>query len=81
MNAKEFNALVAPKVNCKFGAPMGRRNRNTVGKLEEAPKTTTRRIYLCNGGYDNGGAYWGLGSPLYVTYSKCGKIITYHRKS
>jgi hypothetical protein len=81
MKAKDFNALVTPKVNSKFGAPMGRYDKNCVGKHDEIPKTSTRRIYLDRGGYDNGGAYWGLGSPLYATYSKCGKIITYHRKN
>ena len=80
MTTKEFNALVTPKVNTRRGAPMGRRNVNLIGKDEKIHKTTTRRIYLNYGGYDSGGAYWGLGSPLYATYSKCGKIITYHRE-
>ena len=86
MKAKEFNNLVTPKTNNKFGAPIGRNNINKVeseiinGQRYFKPiKTTTRRVYLCSCGYDKGGAYWGLGSPLYATYSKCGKIITYFR--
>jgi len=29
-------------------------------------KVTLQRIRLNRGGYDRSGAYWGIGSPLYV---------------
>jgi len=80
MKRTDFNNLVTPKVNGKYGAPVGRCNINEMSKTDEIPKVTTRRIYLDSGGYDIGGAYWGIGEPLYVTYSKCGRIITYFRE-
>lgn len=43
------------------GAPMGRAD------LHEPPQSKVRlfRVRLDAGGYDDGGAYWGLGPPLY----------------
>ena len=79
MEYKEFNKLILPEFNTKYGAKMGRSNVNNV--VNEIPKTTTRRVYLDNGGYDRGGVYWGLGKRLYVTYSKCKLIITFFRES
>lgn len=62
-------------VDARYGAPMGRPNRNTYtdrrGNLmcltvnEHAAPFQLRRVRLDNGGYDRGGAYWGLGEPLY----------------
>lgn len=48
-------------VSSKYGAPMGRRD------YGNTPENGIRlfRVYLDAGGYDNGGAYWGLGMPLY----------------
>lgn len=40
----------------------GRYGHTTVGKVHLV------RVYLDSGGYDNGGAYWGLGEPLYHAY-------------
>ena len=48
------------RVSAKYGAPMGRG--------EDAPlvgKVRMRRVRLDSGGYDKGGAYFGLGAPLY----------------
>ena len=51
-----------PKVSCKYGAPMGRREYHT----KPAGRTVLiANIPLDSGGYDCGGAYWGLGAPLY----------------
>lgn len=51
------------------GASMGR---PAHGKSEtkDACKFYLRRIRINSGGYDAGGAYWGLGAPLWwaVTY-------------
>lgn len=52
-----------PRVNARYGAPMGR---PTFG--HGANPTTPfelRRIRINQGGYDDGGAYWGTGQPLY----------------
>lgn len=48
------------KIECKYGAPMGRRNYiptdiNTVGKLH------LEKLQWIDGDYDYGGAYWGCG--------------------
>jgi hypothetical protein len=51
-----------PKVNCRFGAPMGR-HESTVADPGE--KVSLFRVNLDSGGYDDGGAYWGFGQPLY----------------
>lgn len=50
-----------PSVNCQYGAPMGRL------ESRETPVCKVRlfRVRLDSGGYDDGGAYWGIGQPLY----------------
>jgi hypothetical protein len=51
-------------VSCKYGAPMGRRED---GYLETDIARFVRlfRVRLDSGGYDDGGAYWGIGTPLF----------------
>lgn len=52
------------EVNSTYGAPMGRREYRNPGDL--APRTVRLfRVRLDSGGYDDGGAYWGHGDPLY----------------
>lgn len=57
--AKQFS-----DVSSRYGAPMGRR---ADGYLEtELPRYVRLfRVRLDSGGYDDGGAYWGHGSPLW----------------
>jgi hypothetical protein len=53
------------------GAQMGRpeyRN-GPDGQVTDAPLFRLQRVRLDSGGYDNGGAYWGTGAPLYVAFS------------
>ena len=52
-----------PNVSSKYGAPMGRMSRNWLDC--DSGKIHLRRIRLNSGGYDQGGAYWGIGAPLY----------------
>lgn len=60
-----------PTVNCSRGAPMGRRSfpeiDHTAGKLQ------LQRVPINRGGYDSGGAYWGLGQPLYCAMDQDGR--------
>ncbi len=49
------------KVNCQYGAPMGRRS-----DIDLFGKVRLNRVRLDRGGYDNGGAYWGFGTPLWL---------------
>lgn len=52
-----------PKINPFYDAPMGRHTGPDY--LDTTGPLYLRRIRINNGGYDDGGAYWGLGSPLY----------------
>lgn len=57
-----------PKVSSEYGAPMGRR---------ESPLGENVRLFrvrINSGGYDDGGAYWGLGRPLYCAQCPEGGI-------
>ena len=51
-------------VNSQCSAPMGRRSWPN-SKPETARSTRLFRVRLDSGGYDDGGAYWGLGQPLF----------------
>lgn len=46
------------------GAALGRSN---YGKPDG--KVYLRKVRLDSGGYDEGGAYWGIGTPLFRAYS------------
>jgi hypothetical protein len=58
-------------VSSKYGAPMGRFTGPNFLDTD-AGKIVLRRVYLDNGGYDRGGAYWGHGEPLYETMDEDG---------
>lgn len=51
-------------VTATYGAPMGRREHDSgaPGKLH------LRRVRINSGGYDDGGAYWGIGQPLFECF-------------
>jgi hypothetical protein len=81
---------VITDVNCKFGAPMGR---SKVGQAPQNIKAGrknrfytsagvpiyTKRVQLDCGGYDKGGAYWGLGGDLYVRFTADLLYIEFYR--
>lgn len=50
-------------VSSRYGAPMGRPEHHATQDIEV--RFTLQRVRLNSGGYDCGGAYWGLGKPLY----------------
>jgi|SRR5436190_20049161 len=54
-----------PPVSARYGAPMGRMSRTQGDPATDSKPLSLRRIRLDSGGYDPGGAYWGLGAPLY----------------
>jgi hypothetical protein len=66
---------IITEVSTKYGSPMGRRNIGT--------KPDDKTIFDCyvpmNGAYDKGGAYWGLGKPLRVSYTKDLSYVDYYR--
>jgi len=53
-----------PRVKDTYGAPKGRKE---FGRPNDSEKRNVRlfRVRLNSGGYDDGGAYWGTGSPLW----------------
>lgn len=51
-------------VSCRYGAPMGRHTGPDFLDTD-AGKLYLRRVHLDPGGYDRGGAYWGIGAPLW----------------
>ena len=59
MSKKQF-----PKVDSSRGAPMGRM---AYGSIQECFPRTVRlfKVNLDSQGYDDGGAYWGIGAPLW----------------
>ena len=80
---------IITKVNTRFGAPMGRPNIGsephtiTSGPCckvfkKNQTKIYTKRVQL-NEGYDIGGAYWGMGTPLYVRFTKDLSFIQFYR--
>jgi hypothetical protein len=52
-----------PDVSSPYGAPMGRSG-SFPGQRPDG-KLRVYRVRLDRGGYDDGGAYWGTGEPLY----------------
>ena len=66
-----------PPVSCKYGAPMGRHT----GPISEGlgDKWTLQHCPLDSGGYDRGGAYWGLGQRLYYACNEGTGEDTYFR--
>lgn len=62
---KQFN-----DVNTSRGAPMGRPHAHW---LDDEPKSIRLfRVNICSQGYDDGGAYWGSGQPLWCARDRSG---------
>lgn len=57
-----MQSLITP-VSSKYGAPMGRYSKEYLET--ESGKIYLRKVPLDSGGYDRGGAYWGLGPTLW----------------
>lgn len=75
-----------PKMNCQYGAPMGRADKPNMWTkpgpmLDESVKFSLRRVRLNSGGYDSGGAYWGIGKPLYWASNADGTAEMFFRAS
>jgi len=75
-------------VHSKYGAPMGRSGLTLSRFLTEYAghgRVSLARVPLNSGGYDPGGAYWGLmwDNPLwrasFITSDGCETIETYFR--
>ena len=69
-----------PEVGTKYGAPMGRRSEHDGEMGEGDPKLYLRRVKMSPcGAYDSGGAYWAIGTPLYVAFDGFGLVRVFVR--
>lgn len=74
---------IITNVGGQYGAPMGR---GKIGDRKQA-KASGKRIYDCavpmdaQGCYDRGGAYWGIGKQLRVSYTKDLSYVEFYRAS
>ncbi len=64
------------KVDCKYGAPMGR---SSIGEKPTDKKIFDSAVPMIDGAYDKGGAYWGIGKQLRVQYTKDLQYINFYR--
>ena len=55
---KQFN-----NVNCATGSPMGRKEGRDAPTVARSVRVF--RVRITSQGYDAGGAYWGIGKPLF----------------
>lgn len=60
-----------PIVPSRYGAPMGRHTGPDYLETAAGP-LSLQRIPINSGGYDRGGAYWGLGAPLWYVADQDG---------
>ena len=73
---------VAPfeiKVDASRGAPFGRADTGAEQALWRCRPLYLRRVLLDRGGYDPGGAYWGLGDPIWCAFSFAHINVAYIR--
>lgn len=64
--------------NLKYGSPIGR---TSVGKKPTDKKIFDCRVPMSDSAYDIGGAYWGQGKELRVSYTKDLTYINFYRLS
>lgn len=74
---------IITKMDCRYGSPMGRCN---VGVHPNPTFNLNKNVFDCavpmsDGCYDKGGAYWGLGKQLRVSYTKDLTYINFYRRS
>ena len=69
--------LDTENVNSVYGAPMGRKSSPGSLLAHGVKREFLRRVRLNSGGYDRGGAYWGVGMPLWCRwgYSADGDLV------
>jgi len=76
-NMRTIDKIIT-KVNCTYGAPMGRQS---IGVSPLDKKVFDCKVPMgSDGAYDKGGVYWGIGSELRVKYTKDLSYIYYYRK-
>lgn len=76
MDKHTIQKIITP-VNTTYGAPIGRPN---VGIRPVDQEIFDCRVPM-DGAYDTGGAYWGLGRSLRVSYTEDLSYIEFYRVS
>lgn len=69
---------IITKCDCKYGSPMGRLSDSSWNKPKDR-KVFDSKVILDNGGYDKGGAYWGIPNNIRVEYTKDLLYIRFYR--
>jgi hypothetical protein len=69
-----------PNMSSRYGAPMGRMGSPHVDP-DYTGKWSLCRVRIDSGGYDNGGAYWGHGAPLWQACTDDGESELFFRAS
>lgn len=75
-----FRDITTDQVSSRYGAPMGRHTGPDFLDVESG-KIYLRRVRINSGGYDSGGAYWGLGQPLYLAQDQDGNCRIFRASS
>jgi hypothetical protein len=70
---------IITKVDTSRGAPMGRANVGTKHNTIMKTVFDCRVPLTSDGAYDKGGAYWGCGAELRVSYTKDLSFIRFYR--
>lgn len=67
-------ASLFTRVNSTYGAPMGRSNITDIVTVtaDDAIRFRVEKIRWTDGAYDQGGAYWGAGLPIYLAVHENG---------
>lgn len=65
------------KVDCTYGAPMGRSN--TIPDKKPTERIYDRRVPFINGACDAGNAYWGYPANLRVRYTRSLSYVEFYR--
>ena len=68
------NEMQLEDVGSKYGAPMGRRS-VLPANLDEPVKLRLVKLRFVGGDYDEGGAYWGSGDPIYFAKGDVAEVV------
>lgn len=67
---------IVNKLSCKYGAPMGRAD---IGTRPDGVRVFDCAVPMSDAAYDRGGAYWGIGGQLRVSYTKDLSYVQFYR--
>lgn len=70
-----YKWLIGP-VSTKFGAPIGRHDEGN----EPSGRVFDRYVPINSGGYDRGGAYWGISERLRVRFTLDCSYVRFYRE-